>query len=108
MSPPNAAWPRFPARTRELRVAAGARRAQGRHLRWVGAMAACLAVALGLWSGHTDQRGPAIVAASPKPAAVADRIFTTRDSIFASSSDSHKPPANRRGDELFRASFSGS
>jgi len=97
-----------PARTRELRPAAGARRAHVRHLRWVGAMAACLAVALGLWSGGADQRAPTNVAATSKPAAVKDRIFTARDSIFASSSDSRRPPVDRRGDELFRANFSGS
>jgi hypothetical protein len=98
-----------PVRTREQRPAAGARRAHGRHLRWVGAMAACLAVALGLWSGRADQRGPANIVATPKPVAARDRIFTSRDSIFASSSESRHAPANRHdGDELFRASFSGS
>jgi len=97
-----------PARTREPRPAAGARRANVRPLRWVGAMAACLAVALGLWSGRADHHGPATVAATSKRAAVGDVIFTSRDSIFAASSDSRHPPANRGGDELFRANFSGS
>ncbi|MEP7042400.1 MAG: hypothetical protein ABI843_05025 [Dokdonella sp.] len=100
-----------PARARDLRPAAGARRSQTRHLRWVGAMAACLAVALGLWSGHTDrQRGPAEVAATAKPAALGDRIFTTRDAIFASSGENahhHQREAKRGGDELFHANFSG-
>jgi hypothetical protein len=98
-----------PARVRELRPAAGARRSHARHLRWVGAMAACLAVALGLWSGRVDQRGPMHVAATAKPAPVRDRIFTSSDSIFAASSEARQvhPDHHSRGDELFRASFSG-
>ena len=98
-----------PARVRELRPAAGARRSHARHLRWAGAMAACLAVALGLWSGRVDQRGPLHVASTAKPAASADRIFTSSDSIFSSSSEARNERPNRhdKGDEVFRASFSG-
>jgi len=98
-----------PARVRELRPAAGARRAHARHLRWVGAVAACLAVALGLWSGRVDQRGPLHVAATMTPSHVQDRIFTSRDSIFSSSSDGpqKRPDRHAGGDELFRADFSG-
>jgi hypothetical protein len=98
-----------PARVRELRPAAGARRSHARHLRWAGAMAACLAVALGLWSERADQRGPTHIAATTKPSAAGDRIFTSSDSIFASSSEARHQHPNRRngGDELFHASFSG-
>jgi|GEM_PF-884801 hypothetical protein len=99
-----------PTRTRELRPAAGARRGQAQHLRWAGAIAACLAVALGLWSQHTDRssliRQSSVTARATKPAAINDRIFTSRDEIFASSSDSPAHPS-LKSDELFRADFSG-
>ncbi|MEO6690063.1 MAG: hypothetical protein ABIS07_10450 [Dokdonella sp.] len=90
-----------PVRQREQRVAAGARR---NHVRWAGSIAASLAVVFGLltWQGariHTN----ANVAMSTAPAP--DRIFTTRDHIFASTVDT-KLAGHARGDELFRGSFS--
>ena len=95
-----------PTRVREHRIAAGARRVQ--RLRWAGGIAACLSIALGLWSWHhADTSMHTGLAAHSAPAA--DRIFTSNDVIFASSSDAHRQTRalGGRGDELFRGHFSG-
>ena len=95
-----------PSRSRDTRVAAGARRPQqGRHrLRWVGAIAACFvfAFALNVRQGeapvHWDD-----VAASADSVALPDRIFTTQDRIFAAVDAPAAAPA--RSDRLFQADF---
>lgn len=92
-----------PLRDRHARPAAPARRIHVRRLRWAGAAAACLAVVLGLWSSqHAAVRTGdrvAAVRAAPLP----DRIFTSRDRIFAWSSDTHA--GHRGGDEVFHGGF---
>lgn len=97
-----------PLRGRETRIAAGARRhGQGHGLRWVGAIAACFVFAFALTFRHGE--APTHwndVAASASSVVLPDRIFTTRDRIFAASDES--PRANggdARGDQLFQASF---
>ena len=100
-----------PMRGREHRVAAGARRERGVHrLRWAGGIAACLSIALGLWSWHhSDMSQQAAVAAAMHGAPSTDRIFVSNDTIFTSSSDAgqQKQAIGARGDELFRGHFSG-
>lgn len=98
-----------PLRGRETRIAAGARRhhGHGHGLRWVGAVAACFVFAFAL----TFRQGEAPthwndVAASASSAALPDRIFTTRDRIFASSDDAPRGNGgDARGDQLFQANF---
>lgn len=95
-----------PARQRELRPAAGARRMHAPHLRWVGGIAACFALVLGLWSWHGEEmQGGGNVAASKAAPSSKDRIFTTNDRIFASSTETHHLKTHG-GDELFHANFS--
>lgn len=98
-----------PLRSRETRVAAGARRHHGRGhgLRWVGALAACFVFAFALNFRHGE--APTHwndVAASATSTVLPDRIFTTRDRIFAASDDA---PRGRGGDgpqdQLFQANF---
>lgn len=99
--------PSHARQARGVRVAAGTRRHTMRRVRWATGLAAGLAVAIGLLSWHsgtTDRWND--VAAAARTAPVPDRIFTTRDRIFASSDD--KTPrggAPARGDTLFRGSF---
>ncbi len=95
-----------PARQREFRPAAGARRMHAPHLRWVGGIAACFALVLGLWSWHGDEmRTGGNLAASTLSPPSNDRIFTTQDRIFTSSVETHHRKT-RGSDELFRANFS--
>ena len=98
-----------PAHVREQRMAAGARRGHRVHrLRWAGGIAACVSVALGLWSWHhEDARQHAAMAMRSTP--VSDRIFVSNDVIFSSSSDAHQQERGNGGrvDELFRGHFSG-
>lgn len=100
-----------PSRGREQHVAVGARRGQRVHrLRWAGGIAACLSIALGLWSWHhADVSQQAAVAAAMHSAPSADRIFVSSDTIFTSSSDAGRQTQSfgARGDELFRGHFSG-
>lgn len=100
-----------PPRGREQRIALGTRRSRHvRGLRWVGGIAACLSIALGLWSWHhADEAPQASVAAAVRSAASSDRIFVSSDTIFSSSSDvgPQTQSLGRRGDELFRGHFSG-
>lgn len=100
-----------PVRLPDQRVAAGARRSRGVHrLRWAGGIAACLSIALGLWSWHhADPSHQAAVSAAVHRAPSTDRIFASNDTIFASSSDAgrQKQGMDSRGDELFRGHFSG-
>jgi hypothetical protein len=93
-----------PLRVRET---AHARHAHFRRLRWAGALAACLVVALGVWSRHEDSALPQ-VAVSVRETPQTDRIFTSSDVIFAASGDRHgRTRASRNhGDELFRGNFS--
>ena len=100
-----------PPRGREQRVAGGARRSQSVHrLRWAGGVAACLSIALGLWSWHhADMAQQAAVAAAMQRAPSTDRIFVSNDTIFTSSSEAgrQKQHVGGGGDELFRGYFSG-
>lgn len=94
-------------RHRDQRIAAGARRGrQARGLRWVAAMAACLSVAIGVWSWHHSDVQQPIAATHNAP--LPDRIFTSGDTIFAASDSSHlKSSIGDHADELFRGNFSG-
>ncbi len=91
-------------RMREPRRATRARRGQARPLRWAGAVAACLAVAVGVFAWHEEaaQRW-ANVASAARSVPLADRIFTTRDRIFASSD--MQRPVRPDHDRLFRGTF---
>ncbi|WP_348060622.1 hypothetical protein [Dokdonella sp.] len=89
-----------PMRQRDQRVAAGARRHV--KIRRISGIAACLAVAFGLWSWQGSHRQEEVVARATSHSG--DRIFTTRDQIFASSEAA--PAQNQqRGDQLFKANF---
>lgn len=74
--------------------------------RWAG-LGACMMAVLGLWSTH--RMGPGSID-SPDSALYAqvksDRIFTTKDSIFAWSNG--ETVAQGGKDELFRSEFNGS
>lgn len=100
-----------PARVREQRIAAGARRGHRVHrLRWASGIAACLSVALGLWSWHhVETARHAEIAMHGASASVSDRIFVSNDVIFASSDNTHRRKQNSgaSGDELFSSHFSG-
>lgn len=90
---------------RMQRTAAPAGR-RGAKVRWAG-VGACLMAVLGLWSGHRIGPG-AIDGASSEIYAEhkSDRIFTTRDSIFAWSNG--ESGAQDGQDKLFRSEFNGS
>jgi hypothetical protein len=99
-----------PSRLREQRIAAGAKRGHRMHrMRWVAGIAACLSVALGLWSWHHEDVSRPAVTAMRSGVSSSDRIFTSNDVIFASSNDSHRQMQRYggSGDELFRGNFSG-
>lgn len=100
-----------PQRSREARPAHHARRASHRPLRWVGGMAACLAVALGIvgvWHGKVDAPHHRDTVASVSAARLPDRIFTSQDRIFsANDASAHRQSPNRATDKLFRTDFSG-
>jgi hypothetical protein len=101
-----------PLRGRETRLAAGARRVhvgnRGHGLRWVGAVAACFvfAFALNFRQGEAPTNWND-VAASATTATMPDRIFTTRDQIFAASDDAPRGArgGDALGDRLFQANF---
>jgi hypothetical protein len=97
-----------PARQRDLRPAAGARRVHAPHLRWASGIAACLAVVFGLWSWHGSelQSSGGVAMSTETAASKPDRIFTTQDKIFASSGDAGVHGHARDSDELFRGNFS--
>ena len=97
-----------PQRDRESRMAAGARRTQRhRHgLRWVGAIAACFVFAFALNVGQRD--APTHwddVSASASSVVLQDRIFTTRDRIFAATDDAPRGGGDAKADRLFHAHF---
>lgn len=100
-----------PQRSRAVRPVTGARHVRGRYLRWTVGIAASLAVAFGLSSGHMEkaQHAPHHMAVSPQPAhavSAADRIFTSEDVIFATTDAfGGKPASSSRDDSLFRGSF---
>lgn len=99
-----------PTRGRQGRSAAPPRRAGNAPLRWVGGLAACLAVALGLglWHGEPPHAGSGDgTVASVTTAHQTDRIFTTRDEIFASSTDATPRKPVHAGDGLFKSNFQG-
>ena len=100
-----------PQRSREARPAHHARRVSHRPLRWVGGMAACLAVALGIvgvWHGKVDAPHHRNVVASASTAQMPDRIFTSQDRIFSSNDASEHHLSSKHGaDKLFRTDFSG-
>lgn len=98
-------------RTAAPRVAAdrhafGARRAPLRRLGWAGGIAAGLAVALGVanWHGQDTQRWND-VAATARSVPAPDRIFTSRDRIFAATDETHGSAGAASVDVLFRGSF---
>lgn len=99
-----------PARLRDQRLAASGRRAQVRRpatgrLRWAGGIAATFALVFGLWAWHGQQTQRwSDVAASATTSPTRDRIFTSRDRIFASSTDAGAHA--RSSDKLFQGSFS--
>lgn len=99
-----------PQRSREVRPVHHARRASHRPLRWVGGLAACLAVALGVagvWHGKVDAPHRNVVA-SVTTAQAPDRIFTSQDQIFASNDvPAHHLKSKHGGDKLFHGDFSG-
>lgn len=99
-----------PVRVREMRPAAGALRGRVHRLRWVGAIAACAcaAVVLGMWSHQHEQTQDEGIATRSAVAPASDRIFTSRDEIFASSDAAmhHRRAHARADDELFHGSFS--
>jgi hypothetical protein len=99
-----------PQRSREARPQHHARRISHRPLRWVGGLAACLALTLGVvgvWHGdarrgNVDSAHHDSMASAQRP----DRIFTSQDRIFAGNDGaSHRESGGR--DELFRGDFSG-
>jgi hypothetical protein len=93
-----------PMRTRGIRTAHAARRHQAHPLRWMGGIAAAFALAFGLLGWHGDQRDWSDVAAAADSAPMADRIFTSKDRIFAASDDT-RGTSGRQGDQLFHADF---
>jgi hypothetical protein len=95
--------PAHPLRGRDVRVAAGGRR-RAAPARWIGALAACLALAIGVFSLHGphDQRWNNVAGAA-RSISLPDHIFVSNDHIFASSNDGVAPA---RGDEIFRGRFS--
>jgi len=97
--------PAHPLRARELRVAAGGRR-RAAPARWIGALAACLALAIGVLfslQGSHDRRWTNVAGAAHS-ISQPNRIFASSDRIFAASNDLVVPPP---GDEIFRGRFSG-
>ena len=96
--------PAHPLRARELRVAAGGRR-RAAPARWIGALAACFALAIGVFSlqGLHDRRWTNVAGAAHS-ISQPDRVFASSDRIFAASNDLVVPPP---GDEIFRGRFSG-
>jgi hypothetical protein len=96
--------PSHPLRARELRAATGGRR-RAAPARWIGALAACLALAIGVFSLrelHTERWSN--VAGAAHSISQPERIFGSNDRIFAASNDR---VTLLPGDELFRGSFSG-
>ena len=96
--------PAHPLRSRELRLAGGGRR-RAAPARWIGGLAACLALAIGVFSLHgpREQRWDNVAGAA-QSASQSDRILASNDRIFAASNDRI---TLQPGDELFRGSFSG-
>ncbi|GAA0718326.1 hypothetical protein [Dokdonella soli] len=99
-----------PLRAREQqRLAAGARRGHVHRLRWAAGLAACLAVALGVFAWHHEDGQHLMTAGTARTAPLPDRIFTSSDRIFASSSGEAGHGESARhggGDEVFRGRFS--
>ncbi|NCT68206.1 MAG: hypothetical protein GXC76_11295 [Rhodanobacteraceae bacterium] len=96
-----------PLRPRSVRHHAAAPRRVAHPLRWAGGLAACLAVALGvvgIWHGERAKQWDDVAAAS-QSVVRPDRIFTTRDRIFASAEPAGAHASGHGGDELFRGGF---
>ncbi len=93
-----------PLRQREARVVARAHPKQAHALRWISGIAASVAVAFGLWTWQGEQQARRSSDVAAAATAQPDRIFTSRDQIFASSDASPRRTA-RGHDELFRANF---
>jgi hypothetical protein len=100
--------PAHPLRARAVRVAGDARRGSARPLRWVGSLAACLALVVGVFALRGQQEAHwNNVTAAAGTAALPDRIFTSNDVIFASSDHAaRRPIATSAGDEVFHTDFS--
>lgn len=92
-----------PQRGRDVRVADGARR-RATPARWIGALAACLALAIGVFSLHGpgDKRWSNVAGAAHSISSPGS-IDVANDHIFAASNDSVGPGP---GDEIFRGRFS--
>jgi hypothetical protein len=95
--------PAHPQRGRGGRVAAGGRR-RAAPARWIGALAACLALAIGVFTLHGagDQRWNNVAGAA-RSISSPDPIVAANDHIFAASNDGVAPAP---GDEIFRGRFS--
>ncbi len=96
---------RHERRTQRTTAAAPAARRAAK-VRWAG-VGACLMAVLGLWSTH--RVGPGSIDGSPSGLYAehrSDRIFTTKDSIFAWSQG--ESSVQDGPDKLFRSEFNGS
>jgi len=95
--------PAHPQRGRDVRVADNGRR-RAAPARWFGALAACLALAIGVFSLHgpRDQRWNNVAGAAHS-VSLPDSVVVANDHIFAASNDSVAPAL---GDEIFRGRFS--
>jgi hypothetical protein len=96
-----------PARLRPARTAAAAPRRPRHHVRWAGALAAGLALALGIGTWQQQREAVPTGARVTRPAALPDRIFVSNDKIFAALDAPAQRPAPAR-DRLFRSNFSPS
>jgi hypothetical protein len=89
------------ART-DRRVAAAPQRRHGA-MRWATALAACLVAVVGVFTLHRDHLAPQAVV---QQRAVADEIFSTRDTIFRVGMEApHSQTSSRRDDHLFHGDF---
>ena len=95
--------PAHPLRGREVRVAAGGRRRVA-PARWISALAACLALAIGVFSLHQshEQRWNNVAGAADSRSPPS-QVVASNDRIFAAGNDA---VAQAPGDEIFRGRFS--
>jgi len=99
--------PAHPSRLRPVRTAVAAPRRAHYGVRWAGALAAGLALALGIGTWQQQREAAPTVARITHPATLPDRIFVSNDHIFAALDAPAQRPAPAR-DRLFRSNFSPS